>query len=224
MADFSWAQVWANAGTTAVTLFVAVKLARFQFNLNRRRDEKQAASALREDLRRIDRSLGQSASGFASSFYGITFEAPEIHPWSEPIIVKLAAADARIVAGCMELDRELNNFAATVAHFRLTSAEQTEAKQVVARVADWPLRDNATNEEVSHRATQRMAADKRLDEANEAVAISSRMMRDHHKTAKTVIAELLLYTSSIADEPDPEFMELPEESPRLPDSRNEEKR
>jgi hypothetical protein len=39
MAEFSWAQVWANAGTTAVTLFVGVKLARFQFNLNRGRDE-----------------------------------------------------------------------------------------------------------------------------------------------------------------------------------------
>ena len=217
MADFSWAQVLVPLATAGVGLFGGVKLARYQFDLNSQRTEKQAASALREDLRRLDANLGQNSNTFGSTIYGMTFEPPKVHRWAEPIIVQLSAADPRIVSGFMDLDRELNNFAATVSLLRLTAKDQEEAKVELKRISDIPPDEGLAMGELIKRAGDLMTAKTRVEHAVEPVANAIRMMREHHTNAKAIIVKLLRYTSAIANAPEREFMQLPEEIPKLTD-------
>jgi hypothetical protein len=215
MADFSWAQILVPIGTAAIGLFGGVKLSRYQFDLNTQRSEKKAASALREDLHRIDASLGQSANAFGSTVYGLTFEPPAVHRWAEPLIVQLAAADSRIVSKFMDLDRELNNFSATVSLFRLAAKDQEDAQEAKKKAFEVAVEEGLSNGELLKRAGDRVTAEIRAKNAAEPVANAVRLMKDHHAKAREIITTLLRYTSVIADAPDREFMQLPEELPKL---------
>jgi exonuclease VII small subunit len=217
MADFSWAQWWANAATSIVSFFLGFKASRFQLDLTRQRSEKLAASALRADLTRIDRNLGKSANAFGATFHGMTFETPALHRWSESIVVQLALADARIVSGCMELERELANFAATVTYFRQVSEALEEAREVVKRVVAEKVDENAEYGELLKRAANKVTAEERVQQAGASLRDAIDLMKEHHAKAKATIADLLRFTSGIADAPETEFMQLPEEVPRLRD-------
>jgi len=202
-----------------VGFWVGVKVTRYNFDLARHRAECIAARALRADLTRIDKSLGTSANAFGASFYGMTFEPPTIHRWSEPLITQLAGADAEVVTDCMDLERELHNFGLAVKRFHdiqeLTRAAEDDAK----KFKNSPLGDEAPMHLHQQWAVQRVNAESRVDDLREAARDAIRMMAEHHGPARTRIAILLKRLAAIADAPDPQFMTLPDEQLTVQDWR-----
>ncbi|HEY4131660.1 MAG TPA: hypothetical protein VGM50_13660 [Gemmatimonadaceae bacterium] len=217
MGDFSWPQAVFNAATSIVSFYVGVRTAHYQFDLSRQRAEKQAALALRADLERLDANLGREANAFGATVRGMTFETPRFHRWSEPIIAQLAAADARIVAECMELDRNLANFSAAVIYFRKAHGHHDDMRVRVQAYKNAPLDENAGLSAHAQRAAEEETAKDSERDAREIVATAVQEMKDHHAVARSTIGRLLRYTSAVADEPDRPFMQLPDERRQLVD-------
>lgn len=213
MADFSWPQLMLTAATSIASVWGGAKLARYQSDINRQRAEKQAAAALRADLQRIDASLGKSANAFGATFHGLRVAPPTVHRWSEPIVVQLAAADPRIVAGYMDLDRELGNLAVQVAGFFQAADLQEQARAHLKGVKSTfePIEDALLPNQHLQFAAERLNAEGRVEQAAEAVREAIAEMREPHRKAKAIVAELLRLTSAIVDARDREFLQLPEE-------------
>jgi hypothetical protein len=200
------------AVTSVIGMWVGVGVATYQLDRAAQRSAKMAAATLRADLQRSDRALGQSATAFGAVVYGMTFEPPRLHRWSEPLIVQLAEADSRIVEACLELDRELQNFSATVSMYFLVKNEQDEAEKRSRSYAQMADEEVATDGELLRRSGERITAEDQLRTTRERVREAIRQMHDPHQNAKALIADLVRYTSYIADLPLKEFLQLPEES------------
>ena len=214
MGDFSWTQTALTLAISLIGYWVGYRTARYQFDLARRQGEREAANALGADLERIEKNLGESANAFGSTIYGMTFEPPTMHRWSDALVTPLAAADVQIVAGCLELDRRLHNFGAAVKYYRLAREAQDNAraslKEIEARTVD--EHDTAA---LSKWVVQKLNAESAVEHSKDPIDDALWMMRKEHAEARTIIAELMVRVRAVAARPEPEFFPTPSGLPRF---------
>lgn len=187
----------------------ALKAIRYQADLTRHREDRLAADVLRADLERIDQVLSEDANRLGAVVRGMTFEPPQLHRWSEPLITRLASADRVIVADCMELDRELHNLGVMVERVHAVGCASDEARAALRR-----LRDNAESGEGPFGRLQAAAhvvdAESRVARARDAEQEEIRAMQQHHAAARARISQLLRRLEKISGSPEPPALPIPD--------------
>lgn len=211
MSDFSWAEFAAAASLAVVGYWAGAKTTRYSAELQRDRDEKRAAAALKVDVERIAAGLGTRAETFGTVLYGIRFEPPTVHRWGESLIVQLAHADPKVVADFMALDRELSNFEVVVGAYHDAHLATVDAEANLKRLQLESHADDADPGIIKQWAVDRLNAESAVERLRESRKDYIERMKDPHKKALDLIASLVRLLDAIIGLPEPEFLELPEE-------------
>ncbi|HEY4303022.1 MAG TPA: hypothetical protein VGM82_01040 [Gemmatimonadaceae bacterium] len=140
MADGPWWSGALIAGAGGLVGFgFAFKMARYQADLTRHREHQRAAITLHADLQRIETALAEHAQMIAAKDVSIAFAGPTLHRWAEPAIAALSSADPVIVADCLRLDRQLQNFAGLAEQLHHLASAYSNAHGNVRRVVGDPF-------------------------------------------------------------------------------------